>query len=102
MTRLLVICSLLLFSVGAMAQKSTLALKKGSVLIYQVTVNGQALEVRMEIDSLSDEYSKFAWSLNGENGTISNNKASILNATRGYWAELNAGSDMSVGDDQNI
>lgn len=102
MRRVLIILGTLLFSVVAFAQKSTLALKKGSVLTYQVSVNGQIIPVRMEIDSLGDEYSKFAWTMGDQSGSIGNGKASTLTATHGYWGELSGGVDMSVSDDQTI
>ena len=102
MFRSLFIFCILCISFGGFAQKSTLTLKKGSVLTYRASVNGQELEVRMEVDSLTDEYSKFSWSLNGESGSISNGKASTMTATHGYWGELSSGVDMAVGDDQTI
>jgi len=101
--RLLIACGLMLITILASAQKTLIPLKKGTVLTYNVSVNGQTFPVTMEVDSIGPDYSKFAWSMGDQgSGFVVNGKNSMQSATRGYWGELQAGQEMSVGDDQTI
>ena len=78
-------------------------IKKGTTLIYDVSVNGQNFPVSMKIDSISPEYTRLNWSMqDGSGGYVINTKASIENATHGFWGELHAGEDQTMPADQNI
>jgi len=78
-------------------------IKKGVTLNYQVSVNGQLFPIQMRIDSLSSDYSRFNWSMqDGSGGNVINTKNSLETAIKGYWGELQNGSDMTMPNDQSI
>ena len=78
-------------------------IKKGVVLNYQVSVNGQVFPVQMKIDSLGPEYSRFNWSMQeGGSGNVINTKNSLESAVKSYWGELQNGADLTMPNDQSI
>jgi hypothetical protein len=78
-------------------------IKKGVTLNYQVSVNGQLFPVQMKVDSLGPEYTRFNWSMqDGSGGYVINTKNSLESAVKGYWGELQNGSDLTMPNDQII
>ena len=83
--------------------KTLLEVKKGVVLTYQVSVNGQQFPIQMKVDSISPDYTRFGWSMqDGNGGNVINTKPSLDNATHAYWGDLRAGEDQIMTADQSI
>jgi hypothetical protein len=101
------LCALVLLafsSIVAFSQDKILPeIKKGAMLTYQVSVNGQLFPVAMRIDSLTPDFNRFNWSMqDGNSGYVVNTKASLDNANHAYWSDLRPGEELTMPPDQTI
>ena len=79
-------------------------IKKGVKLHYTVnTGDGQQLPLLISVDSIAPKYVKLGWNIEGMGaGGWVMKENSLNNATRGWWGEPVAGSDMDIADEQLV
>jgi hypothetical protein len=99
---LFVLC--LFSSLASLAQeKFSPAIKKGSKISYTLYTGGNTLPFLASIDSLSKEYVKIGWNIEGlGTGGWIMKKKSLESATHGYWNQPSAGSDEELADDMTV
>jgi hypothetical protein len=87
----------------AAQEKFSPAIKQGSKLNYTATNQGQDTPVFITVDSLSPEFVKLGWNIEGlGNGGWVMKKKSLENATRGWWGEPVPGNDMELSEGENV
>ena len=80
------------------------AIKKGVKFHYTVnTGDGQQLPLLISVDSIAPKYVKLGWNIEGMGaGGWVMKESSLNSATRGWWGEPVAGSDMDIADEQLV
>ena len=80
------------------------SIKKGVKFHYTVnTGDGQEIPLLISIDSLGPQYVKLGWNIEGMGaGGWVMKQNSLENATRGWWGEPVAGSDVDIADEQTV
>ncbi|WP_207511264.1 hypothetical protein [Longitalea luteola] len=96
--------SLLVAVITSRAQeKYAPVIKQGTKLGYSAAVNGQTFAVSFSIDSLSADYVKIGWNVDGYgNGTWVMRNKSLESGTRGFWSQPNLGATEDLADDQTV
>jgi hypothetical protein len=94
----------LLASLSGIAQDKFIpAIKKGSKLTYTVFTDGNSLPFIASVDSLSKEYVKIGWNIEGlGTGGWIMKKKSLESANKGYWNQPNPGVDEDLADDATV
>lgn len=99
---LFVLC--LVSAVGAIAQeKVNPVIKKGSKFSYTLFTSGQTIPFSALVDSLSPDYVKIAWSIEGMGtGGWVMKKKSLESAVHGYWNQPTPGIDEELAEDASV
>lgn len=89
---------------SAHAQKAGFpALKQGSKLTYLVNANGQEIPLVISFDSVTTDYVKLGWDIQGlGSGGWVMKKPSLESAKRWYWDQPMSGMDADIADDQAV
>jgi|SRR5688572_25261919 len=79
-------------------------IKRGVKIHYTVnTGDGQEIPLLISVDSVAPKYVKLGWNIEGMGaGGWVMKENSLNNATRGWWGEPVAGSDMDIADEQLV
>jgi len=101
---LFILCLAFMYIFACAQEKSTLVIKQGTKLNYFVlTPDGQSLPFSASLDSLSADYIKIGWSIEGlGSGNWIMKKNSLDNAARGRWGQPVSGSDEEVPQDEAV
>ncbi len=99
-----------LFALFLMSALATVAqdkvnpvVKKGSKFTYTLFTGGNTIPMTAVVDSLSTEYVKIAWNIEGMGtGGWVMKKKSLETATHGYWSQPTAGTDEDLGDETTV
>lgn len=99
---LFVLC--LISAVSAVAQdKVNPVVKKGTKFTYTLYTGGNTIPFTALVDSLSAEYVKIGWNIEGMGtGGWVMKKKSLESATRGYWNQPTAGTDEELADEMSV
>lgn len=94
----------LLVTVAAFGQdKFSPAIKQGTRLNFSAMINGQTFLCVFSMDSLTADYVKVGWSVDGfgSGGWVMKSK-SLESGNRGFWGQPNPGTVEDLADDQVV
>ena len=93
-----------LLSLSAISQeKLNPSVKQGTKFTYIIHTGGQDYNFSTSLDSVSANYIKMGWNIEGlGSGGWIMKKNSLENATHGFWDQPVAGSDVDLADDQAV
>jgi len=93
-----------LVSLSAVSQdKLNPAVKQGTKFTYVIHTGGQDYNFSASLDSVSANYVKMGWNIEGMgSGGWIMKKNSLEKATHGFWDQPTAGSDVDLSDDQAV
>ncbi|WP_205508053.1 hypothetical protein [Longitalea arenae] len=96
--------SLLVAVISSQAQEKYVpAIKQGTKLGYSAGINGQNFTVSFSIDSMTADYVKLGWNVDGYgSGTWVMRNKSLESGTRGYWGQPSPGATEDMADDQTV
>ncbi|WP_276479522.1 hypothetical protein [Paraflavitalea pollutisoli] len=78
-------------------------IKKGARLSYTLLTSGQNIPFTAVIDSLSSEYVRIGWTIEGMGtGGWVMKKKSLESAKNGYWTQPTAGTDEELGEETAV
>jgi hypothetical protein len=93
-----------LVSLSAVSQdRLNPAVKQGTKFTYIVHTGGQDYNFSTSLDSVSADYVKMGWNIEGlGSGGWIMKKNSLEKGTHGFWDQPIAGSDVDLSDDQTV
>jgi hypothetical protein len=91
-------------ALSSMAQEKYVpAIKQGSKLNYSAAMNGQTFPCTFSLDSVSANYVKVGWNVEGfGSGTWIMKSKSLETGVRGYWSQPTPGTQEDMADDQTV
>ncbi|THU41924.1 hypothetical protein FAM09_07430 [Niastella caeni] len=84
-------------------EKYTPVIKQGSKLHYSAALHGQSFPCTFSLDSVSVNYVKVGWLVEGfGSGTWVMKTKSLESGSRGYWGQPTPGTQEDMADDQTV
>lgn len=103
MKKLLFVLCLMNAAAAVAQEKVNPVIQKGSKFSYTLYTNGQAIPFSAMVDSLSNDYVKIGWNIEGMGtGGWVMKKQSLENATHGYWNQPTPATDEVLADDITV